>query len=445
MPDIIEDFEDIDLSKKDWYYLDRKINPVVVGRGILNKYHALHNFCVTKDNKEIWMYNGNGFYEPIGSDFIDDRIQYHLQTDYNTYIRNTVIDWVTKIADLQIDRNVFNANINLVNLRNGIYNLETKEFMEHNPKYYLSNQIPVIYNPDANINRIQQFLEEILYKDDIPIIQELVGYLLTKKYTIHKAFMFSGEGSNGKSTLINLLKAFIGEANSTSISLQDLTYQRFSRAYLFNKLANFFPDLPDIAIKDTGIFKALTGQDTITADVKFSKSIQFQNYAKLVFSTNKIPRAYDDSDAFYRRWILISFPNRFEGDNCNTKIIEEISTDEELSGLFNWGIKGLHRLLENGRFSYSKSTELIRQEYERKSNPTKAFIEDKLSICEDGEETKEDVYSTYVDYCKDNKFPIKASNVFARELREFPEMRNVKAGQRLSDGKRLWRGVRILR
>jgi len=424
----------------DWVRYNGKLNPTVLGRGLLERFNQIHHFKVTTDDLSIWKFNSNGYYEPTGERFLCGEIEKILQLDYNLPIKNTTIQWIKDNPDLQIDRCEFDSQIELINLKNGVYNIETKEFTEHKSEYLLTNQIPVIYNPDVKIDKIKQFLEEVLYKDDIPVIQELIGYLLYKSYPIHKAFIFDGSGANGKSTLLNLLTTFIGKDNIVSISLQQLAEDRFIRAILHGKLANIYADLPDRGLKETGTFKILTGEDYINASIKLQQdTIRFKNYAKLIFSCNKIPIARDDTSAYYRRWKIVSFPNTFMGDNCKPDIIKELTTEEELSGLFNWVIEGLERLLEQGEFSNYRTLEDIRHEYERKSNPIIAFVEDCIEESEGNEITKEELYNSYTRYCKNRNIPVKANNIFSRELRSVLE---IEVGQK-HGGTRYWKGIRL--
>ena len=240
-----------------------------------------------------------------------------------------------------MDRSQISDSVDLLCVGNGILNLSTKELQPHTPKKIFLNKIPVDYNPAADCPRIKQFFNEVCYEEDIPILQELFGYCLYRSYPIHKAAMFLGEGSNGKSVTINLLRKFLGHENVSSKELRELINDRFAVVELYGRLANVCADISPDALKRTGIFKALTGGDLITGARKFKGSFSFVNYAKLIFSANKLPMSPDKSYAFYRRWILISFPNTFEGENRNPNILEEISTPEELSGLLNWALEGL--------------------------------------------------------------------------------------------------------
>ena len=123
-----------------------------------------------------------------------------------------------------------------------------------------------------------------------------------------KSFVFVGAPNAGKSTLLSVAQEILlGSENVSNIPWQSLG-DRFNKAELFGKLANIFADLPSKAIDDGGMFKALTGEDYITAERKNKDPFSFRPYARLLFSCNEIPKNYSDrSDGFYRRLIIIRF------------------------------------------------------------------------------------------------------------------------------------------
>jgi P4 family phage/plasmid primase-like protien len=341
----------------------------------------------------------------------------------------------------------YNSNPNsykhLINLKNGLFNLQTYELEKHSSDYFLINQSPIVYNPKADCPTIKDFLKQVLREEDIPIIQEIFGYCLLKDHFIQKAFMFLGDGANGKSTLLNLMKIFLGEKNICAISLQDISTNRFATSNLYGKLANIYPDLTDSALKQTGLFKVITGGDSILAERKFKEGFMFTNYAKLIFSANKLPESDDETSAYYRRWIYVNFPNVFEGDECDKNILNKLITDEELSGLFNWALEGLKRLLENQEFSHSLSTEESQEFYERASSPIKAFVMDMIDDDSMSLITKDELFSEFVRYCNEKGLPVSAKNSFSRALSE--HLPNIKTERPKILGVQTpsWRGIKL--
>jgi putative DNA primase/helicase len=161
----------------------------------------------------------------------------------------------------------------------------------------------------------------------------------------------------------------------------------------------------------------LTGRDLITAEKKFQQSFHFTNYAKLMFSANKVPEAYDDTAAFFRRWIIIVFPNVFiSGDNADPHILDKLTTEEELSGLLNLALAGLKRLQKQGAFSYSKTTEEIKEDYIRKSSPIAAFVMDCLETDSDAFIVKKELYNVFTEYCRQLSLPTVTQDTFFKNL-----------------------------
>jgi putative DNA primase/helicase len=176
-----------------------------------------------------------------------------------------------------------------------------------------------------------------------------------------------GPGRNGKSVLIKLVEALVGHENASHASLQELLGDRFASADLYCKLVNDYADLEADKLINTGKFKTLVSGDSIRAQKKHQQAFSFRNYAKLIFSTNKIPESEDKSYAYYRRWVILSFNRVFEGEDEDTGLMHKLTTDEhELAGLLNLALKGLKKLIKEGGFK-DVSVEKIKQHWYRRA------------------------------------------------------------------------------
>ncbi len=245
------------------------------------------------------------------------------------------------------------------------------------------------------------------------------------------------------STLINLIKTFLGFKNCTSIPLQRLDTDKFATSQMYGKLANLFADLPPRGLKETSIFKMLTGEDFIPAQRKFRDEFQFVNYAKQIFSANQVPKSMDDSDAFFRRWLPITFGKQFLEGKADVDMLKKITTPEELSGLLNWAIAGLKRLLKNKKFSSSKSIANVREEYIRMSDSVGAFIMDCVDASPDEYVIKKDLYVEYTAYCRDRNYPIVSEIVFHKEILKQLRVEDFRATD--PNGNRIytWKGIKL--
>jgi len=199
---------------------------------------------------------------------------------------------------------------------------------------------------------------------------EIIGYALYPRYDLHKAVMLVGSGANGKSTYLRLIKDILGARNVSNIPLQELTNpdkNRFSPSMLYHKLANIFGDLPREALRDTSLFKVLVGEDRLCSDRKYKSPICFYNYAKLIFSANELPQVYDMSFAFWRRWLVIEFPNQFPID---PEFYERTFTEEEIEGVILVSLIAFREAWRRRRFSFEETQADYKEIWLRSANPT---------------------------------------------------------------------------
>jgi len=374
---------------------------------------------INSKDSEIYRYN-DGVYLDDGDRFVK-AVARQVLGDKATNQRITeVVTAVKQFIGLLVEREQLNNYLTLINLQNGIYDIETGTLLPHDKKYYFTNKMNIIYNKDAQCPAILKFMGEVHNKEDIEIIQELFGYCMYPSYEYHKIFFLIGNGRNGKSTELGIIRSFIGKKNISSATIHDLIESEFNAAQLFGKLANISGDIGLDMVKDTGIIKRLSGGDSIMAQYKFGHPFEFINFAKLIYACNNPPEIKDTSDAMWGRMIHITFPNTFLDNQPGTdpNIIDKLTTEKELSGLFNWAMIGLKRLKVNGKFSYNKTVEENRMAYERKADPIKGFVQDNLEYREGSTVTRSNMSRIYAAWCKDQKIATINDVWFSRKLKD---------------------------
>ena len=226
----------------------------------------------------------------------------------------------------------------------------------HNPKNYLTANIPVEYTPGAWPRLWEQFLGDTwagMSGDEQIANQRLLaqffGAALANRIPPKGAlFLHSDHPNSGKSTILAALTALLGPANVAQCSPHKLTEDRWAAAQLFAKLANIVPDIAVKRLDDPSAFKSLTGgNDLITGDIKYKNPISFHNTAPSLFASNKIPQSYQDQTAgLHSRIIAIPCPNTAE--RPDQTLLARLTTPAELSALLNWALSGLHDLHQNG-------------------------------------------------------------------------------------------------
>ncbi|MHA1136540.1 MAG: DNA primase family protein [Candidatus Thorarchaeota archaeon] len=418
------------------YFDDGKVRVDLIARDIISSMKLI----TIVDNEEILYYQG-GIYLHGGKKKVKEILTKKLGQYLKIYHIREIIAQIQ--ARTYIDRDDINSNPKLIHTMNGIYDIGTSEFMDFDSDIYVTNKIPVIYNPKSKCPKIDKFLSEILDENDRVIIYELIGYCLYRGYPFQKAFVFVADGSNGKSVLINLLKVFIGKTNTSNIPLQALEYDRFASSSLYGKMVNSFSELSDKAMKSTGVFKALTGGDTINAQRKFENSFGFVNYAKLVFSCNQLPSTTDDTDAYFRRWIIINFPNKFEGKDADPNIIDKITTQDEMSGLLNVALAELSKIIDYGGLTHSETTEKTRERYNLMSDSLRAFVVDCIETDADSYIIKDDFFNAYLKYCGKENLPDISKTMVGRSLMKISNAASEDRFTTPIGRKTVWKGIKF--
>ena len=332
----------------------------------------------------------------------------------------------------------FNRNPYLVNVRNGLLDIRDMSFKEHTPSYLSTVQLNVEYNPQVDCPQFKKFLNEVLDCKLIPLVQEIVGYLLTTNTASQKAFVFWGPARTGKSTLLWVVEyLLLGKKNVSNIPWQEIG-DKFKTAELLGKLANVFSDLPSKSIDDTGIFKVVTGEDYLMAEKKNKNPFKFKPFARLVFSCNELPRNYvDRTEGFYRRLIIVPFNRQIEKSKIDKALKYKFQREKE--GILNWALEGLKRLYENNfEFSENELTDGVKKEYKRENNNVISFVEeccelDGLFSC-----SRIELYESYKEFCVEAGLKALSQIKFNKELEGNFNITRSRSGKL-----RLWNGVRI--
>jgi len=410
-------------------------NHTVIAEKIMKDYR----FRTLRDTEEI-LVNQNGVFKYGAEPLIKEECEKRV-TNCTSYIRNEVIKTIQ--VSTYADRSDFDRNSDIINVKNGLLNIRTGEFTEHDENILTRVQLPVNYNPKAGPVKVIKFLMECLpdTRDRLTVIEE-AAYTLLRDLKLEKLFMHLGTGSNGKSTLFYLLEALLGQDNISHVTIHDLIYNRFSKARLDAKLANIFADIEDDELRRIGIIKALISGDPIDAEKKGKDPFTLRSYAKLIFSTNQLPEINEDTDAVFRRFIITEWVRKFEGEEKNPELRNELTSDEELSGFLNLLLFHAKRLLRNKRFSYEQSTEQLRREWKEKADPVTLFskaclVEDVSALA-----SREQVYATYAVWCKRNKIIPRNNRAFNKKLQKIAnvEPTEVKIHRKTT---KVWKGISL--
>ncbi len=356
------------------------------------------------------------------------------QSIYSTHEKNEILARISELTPT-LDRH-FDADLNIINMENGLYNWKTGTFSEHSPDYPSRIQIPVKYEPNATCPSIKKFFEIVFKPDDILKIIEFIGYCLYKGYPVQKAFILLGPGGTGKSTFIDIVKRFVGEENTFSVNPQDLTKDRFAAADLYRKLLDAVPDVGSEKLNQTAAIKALTGHtDTVRAQRKNQDAFQFVNYAKMIFGLNALPETSDKTTGWYRRIEIIRMEHVLGDTELSSDLIAKLTSPEELSGLFNLAIKELPGLLERNAFTNETSREETAESYEAMSNSIGYFCDHFINNAPGKSIEKADLFKKYQEFCKVIGVTPESDNKLGRYIRGNADWLNGKCQVKTIEGR----------
>lgn len=395
---------------------DTEFEPVVLAKEIMVDYQ----FIVDEQSRFLFVYDPQeGEYSPRSEELIKREMAKRLDEDTRARYYSDVFFYINATVPIK----PLCEDPELILVKNGILNTRTRELRSFTPELFLTSKIPTKYDPQAKCSMIEKFLSEVLEEGKIKLLQELCGYTLYRRITFHKAGLLVGTGRNGKGVTLKLIEALLGPKNCSSETVQDLCYNRFSKANLLLKLANISADLPSSELKHTGTIKMLVAGDTVNAEYKGKTAFPYVPFAKHFYSANQIPPIAntEDNDAYYLRWIIIEYAHQFIGKTADKQLIKKLTTDSELSGFLNWALDGLERLLKQNDFSETEDVDKTRKEYIKRSDSRRAFIEEKLKTTDEYTDYifNDDLHREFIKYCHQEKLPPCTKGELTKAMQQF--------------------------
>ena len=313
------------------------------------------------------------------------------------------------------------ADAKYIAFKNGILDITTGELQEFSPDIIITNKIPWDYDSNAYSEITDTTLNKIACGDPAirALLEESIGYTFYRRNEMSKAFFLTGEGSNGKSTFLDMLNNVVGDINKSSLGLEELD-ERFSIATLANKLINTGDDISDEFLQGRAIanFKKLVSGNEVKAEFKGQDAFFMKAYTKFFFSANALPRTKSKGfGALMRRLVIIPFNAKFSKDDpdYDPYITWKLRTEDSMKYLVRLGVEGLKRVLESNAFTESTKVQKEIEEYEIENNPILLFLQDK----DDSEIVNQptaDVHKAYRIFCIENGFTEMTLANFSREL-----------------------------
>ena len=314
-----------------------------------------------------------------------------------------------------------------IHVKNGTYFMDGHFTAE---KSYCCNRLAVSYDPGAPTpKQWLSFLSELLQPEDIPTLQEYLGYCLLPTTKAQKMLLMIGKGGEGKSRIGLVMRSLLGDSMNTT-SIQKVENNRFSRADLENKLLMVDDDMDMSALPKTNYIKSIvTSECKMDVERKGVQSYQSQLYVRfLCFGNGALTALHDKSDGFFRRQIVLTTKDRPAGRTDDPFLVDKLLKEKE--GIFLWCLEGLHRLTDNHyRFTISTRAKENMETVKRSSNNVIDFLQSAghIRFQTDSEASSKAIYEAYLRWCDDNaQKPMSAARI-SSELAQNEALYNVEA------------------
>lgn len=364
-------------------------------------------YSIVKINGELHYYD-NGIY--VNNMLGIEKLAIKHIPSLNRAKRSEVLTYLNIIAD-----EVPLSPPDKIVVNNGLLDINTLELEPYDPNYIAVNKLSINYNPGAKSPVVDQVLNKIACNDKSlrALLEEMAGYPLLRRPELGRCFILTGRGSNGKSTILDMIKGMLGEKNVSAIGMEELE-QRFKTADIVGKLANIGDDISNNYMPDNAKFKKLVTGESLMVERKGKDPFEIRNFGKLIFSANEIPRVNDTSDGLSRRLIIVPFNAKFSSKDPDYDpfIKDKLMTNESLEYLLLLGLQGLKRVLNNFEFTQVESVQKELQEYEKINNPILLFMDEYKTE----NEPVNTVYNNYNKWCYDCGMKPVNKTKFTKEL-----------------------------
>lgn len=407
------------------------------------------------NKRPLWIYESDdGCYEQRGKAHVTSELNGAV-SKFSTADQDEVVNRLKR--DTITSRDKLDAQDEdrlLINVENGVYDFENDELLNNAPEYNFRHVHPFEFDRDANAQPVLDFLDEVVEHDyEAQTLLEYIGYCFVDGYPDPHFLLLHGSGGNGKGIFFDLVEALLGRPNTSSVELdQMIGDDNYMLPELDGSFVNIDGDIGTsmIGTEELSIIKKLTGQDDITVQHKYQDPFDLQNRAKLMFAANKPPRFQDRTNALARRFMVIPFPYEFVNDpdpeqgqkqaRPYRELMEELTSDEALAGLFNEAMAAYQGVLDRGYFTIEEqgSNEERLEAYRRDSDPIVAFAHRFIQNKQNFAVPKDVIYALYTAFAQaEGEYPADRGVFFRKLSQATPiDVHNGRPQLHTSNGKR---------
>lgn len=265
-------------------------------------------FFSTSQSLSGYWYNGQ-YWENIKTRsvrdiFLKSEISKILEGHVTANLLRSILELILGSTYKDNLKYAFQTKPSLVSFKNTAVDGDTMEFIPNSPELYILGGFNFEIKTDVNVGKTLNLFTETLGENHKFMI-EFFGSMFHRDYRpFQYAVIITGQAGAGKSYLVELIRKFLGEEMTTSLSLEQITTDKFMVSEMFGAYANIKSDLNNKFIPSFDIINNLTGADSIQAQHKGENSFSFTNHAKLLFTANEAP-AIKSNDGIRRRMKIL--------------------------------------------------------------------------------------------------------------------------------------------
>lgn len=328
----------------------------------------------------LWFWNRNkGIYE---EDLTGRQVNYIIRKfdeDLKTGQIREVYNFIQDTSPI-----VNEVNEKYIALENGLLNFETFEIEPFTPKYFVTQKIPVAYDPNAYDEFVETTLEKVTdgYEPSRRNIEEMLGCVLYQGVLVPKIFFLYGASAhNGKSSVLNLIHAtFNKNGNAVSaVTPQKLATNNFAASSLYGKAVNIVDDLPDTTIQDSGVLKSAVTGGWVEIERKGQNAQTVKMNTTFIIASNFLPSFSESGQAINRRLHIIEFAHNFSKDPDRKSDVETMQLTQSESArkyVLKLAIEALKRMLNNpkpDKLTHNPKSEMLAQKFVEHNDPLDGF------------------------------------------------------------------------
>ena len=282
-------------------------------------------------------------------------------------------------------------------LSNGVFDFKTMTLQEHSPDNYFLKSYPVAYDATAHCPDFDDWLRQVLPDEQSQtLIYEMIGSIFDPNANEYQtAFLLSGSGSNGKSTLLDIIEKLVGETNISLTPFHEFGVNRFAVADLLNKSLALDDDVSTANPLSSSI-KPLITKKRHVCELKHVNRFDFEMQATFVGAINGAVNTVDKTSAFWRRWCVIPFGQIFPKDaNFKRELMCNVTSPGALSGILKTSLRAYEGVRERGEFSIPDTSKRLVETMRMDSNHVRYFMEDCLEVDTSAKVPVRDVWDAY--------------------------------------------------